>query len=193
VNGTGLVITLNGVNSTPIDLTPLLLSGTTNIVVSTGNTIITSVNGVSSSGLLINSLSSSLSGNILTTIVNGVSTSGAVISSHSVSMSGNILSSLVNGVASSGAVIQSHMISSSGNTLSSSVNGVLSTGSLVNSNIVVLNGTGLSVSINGVNSNLVDLTPALASGTTHTLTLSGNVLSSVVNGKTGSSLVIGLL
>ncbi len=83
--------------------TPLATGSTaiTNILNTSANTVTSNVNGASSSAPVINSISNTSTVNTLSTTVNGITSTGVpVINSNTLSLSGTNLTATVNGVAS---------------------------------------------------------------------------------------------
>ncbi len=150
---------------------------------------------------ITNSLS--LSGNTLTSTVTGQTATSPAVSSVANTSSTNTLTTSVNGVAGTGVnIINSHTLSQNGtNQLISTVNGVATTpqtvavtgdvtGNLGASTVSKLSGTPLTITSLASNNMLqyngtawVNVTPAsIIPATTHTLTTSGNTITSTVNG-----------
>ncbi|KAF2516241.1 hypothetical protein EYY60_01630, partial [Flavobacterium zhairuonense] len=189
LSGNTLTSNVNGVSSTSD-----AVSGVSNA--STANTSTITVNGITSTGApIVNTNETSLSGTSLTTTVNGVSSAAldlapAIASgtTNALSLSGNTLTSNVNGVSSTSDAVSGVSNASTANTSTITVNGITSTGApIINTNATSLAGTSLTTTVNGVASTALDLSPILASGTTHTLGLAGNTLTSNVNGVTATS------
>lgn len=99
----------------------------TNNIVTNGNIITSTVNGVADTTLAIRSVSNTSSTNSLSTTVNGVTGSNVnIINSNSNSLSGNVITGSVNGVIDTVLVIGNVTQTLSTNNLSTSVNGVAS-------------------------------------------------------------------
>jgi len=81
---------------------------TTNTLSLSNDTLYSTVNGVVATSLAVNGVSNTSTGNTLTTTVNGVTGGGVnIINSNALSLSGTTLTSTVNGVASAGLDISS--------------------------------------------------------------------------------------
>lgn len=139
---------------------------TTNVLSTSGNTITSTVNGISSTAPAINTNALSLAGTSLTSTVNGVASAPlnlapaiAAATTHTLSMSGNTLTSNVNGIAPTVSVITSNTLTKpTTNTLVSTVNGIASAPSTIISSVSnTLSGTLLSTTVNGVAGSTVDL------------------------------------
>jgi hypothetical protein len=134
-------------------------------------------------------VSNTSSANTLSTTVNSVTGTGVpIINSNALSLSGNNLTATINGIGSSAQSL-------SGLTLAGDVTGTLGAStvagiqgksvaisSLASNNLLQYNGT-----------NWVNVTPASVVGaTTHTLSLTGNTLTSTVNGVAPTQSLAGL-
>ena len=159
------------------------------------NTATVTVNGITSTGApIINNNETSLSGTSLTTTVNGVSSAALDLApvlsagtTNTLSLSGNTLTSDVNGVASISSAVSGVSNASNNNIATVTVNGITSAGApIINNNETSLSGTSLTTTVNGVASAALDLTPAIAAGTTVSNTSSVNSLSTTVNAVTGA-------
>ncbi|MBL0738723.1 hypothetical protein JI750_17640 [Flavobacterium sp. GN10] len=101
LNGGDLITTINGVASTPLDLTPIITAATTNTLSLTGNMLTSTVNGVAATSDAVSGVSNASAVNTSTVTVNGVTSSGApIINSNATSLTGANLTTTVNGVAS---------------------------------------------------------------------------------------------
>jgi len=153
---------------------------------SSTNSLSTTVNGVTGSNVnIINSNSNSISGNVFTGSVNGVSDTSLIIGTVNGNLSGNTITLNVNGVTDT-VLVATHTLSSSVNTLTSNVNGVAPTASIINSNALSSSTNTITSTINGVANS--------GTGTiinTNVLNLSGNTLTETINGVADTSLVIG--
>jgi len=163
-------------------------ASTTNNIVTNGNIITSTVNGVSDTILAVRTVSNTSSTNNLSTTVNGVTGSNVnIINSNSNSISGNVFTGSVNGVSDTSLIIGTNLITFSNGILTSNVNGVTDT-SLINTvattNVLSLSGNTMTSNVNGVSDT------SLVIGT-HTVNLSGNQITSNTNGKTDTTLVIG--
>ncbi|WP_426486147.1 hypothetical protein [Flavobacterium sp. 2] len=199
LTGATLVTTINGVASTGLDLTPALASATTVSNTSNANSLTTTVNGVAGTVVdIVNSNVLSVSGNSLTSTINGEASNAIDLSSaiaagttNVLSLAGNTLTSNVNGVSVTSDAVSGVSNASANNTSTVTVNGIKSAGApIVNSNETSLTGATLVTTVNGVASTGLDLTPALASATTVSNISSGNDLSTMVNGVTGTVIPI---
>ncbi|MBB4805553.1 hypothetical protein HNP38_000825 [Chryseobacterium defluvii] len=170
-------------------------AATTNNLTTSGNTITSNVNGISSTAPAINTNSLSLSGTSLTGTVNGIAsnsldlTPAITAATTNTLVSGgtgnNTITSTVNGVSANTTAVKTVSNTSTGNSLSTTVNGIAGTTvPMINTNALSLSGTSLTGTVNGIASNSLDLTPAVTAATTHTLSVSGNTLTSNVNGVT---------
>ena len=112
----------------------ILAGNTTNTLTSAGNLLTSNVNGNSQTANIINSIGNTSTGNTLLTTVNGIAGTGVnIINSNAVTTTGNNLTSSVNGVVSGIApIINSNSLGFSANNLlntfdfNSTVNGVSS-------------------------------------------------------------------
>jgi len=157
------------------------------------------------------SVSNTSSGNNLSTTVNSVTGSTVpIINSHLLSLSANTLTSTINGVAATSNAVSGVSNTSSANTLSTTVNGV--TGGSVN--IINTNtsawtqATGLTNTVNGQVATIAPASGTVANvmgynsagapvyqaitGTAHGVlnTISGNTISTTVDGTTGSAVTV---
>ena len=133
LSGTSLINTINGIASTPLDLTPAILAGSTNSLTSAGNVLNSTVNGISQNANIINSGALTNAGNTLSGNVNGVSLGSVpIINSNLVATSGNLLTSTVNGVVSglTPLINSNNFTLDQNNGFISTVNGVSSTQAL---------------------------------------------------------------
>ncbi|MFH6967689.1 beta strand repeat-containing protein [Flavobacterium sp. FlaQc-28] len=192
LTGNTLTSNVNGITSSSD-----AVSGVSNA--SSVNTSTVTVNGIISSGApIINANETSLSGASLTTTVNGVASTALDLTpaitagtTNALSLSGNTLTSNVNGITSSSDAVSGVSNASSVNTSTVTVNGITSSGApIINTNETSLSGTNLTTTVNGVASAALDLTPAIAAGTTVSNTSSVNSLSTTVNGVTGTAVNI---
>ncbi|UPZ14381.1 beta strand repeat-containing protein [Flavobacterium humidisoli] len=202
-NETGVAVTSNVISSEPTNiitagndggalLTPTAITSITTVSnTSTVNTATVTVNGVTSTGApIINSNETALTGATLTTTVNGVASTALDLTpaitagtTNALSLAGNTLTSNVNGVSTTSDAVSGVSNASTVNTSTVTVNGVTSTGApIINSNATSITGTSLTTTVNGVASTALDLAPALAAGTTNTLTAVNGDLISTVNG-----------
>ena len=192
LSGNTLTSNVNGVASTSA-----AVSGVSNA--SDINTSTVTVNGITSAGApIINTNETALTGTSLATTVNGVSSTALDLApvlsagtTNNLSLSGNTLTSNVNGVASTSAAVSGVSNASDINTSTITVNGISSAGApIINTNASSLSGTSLTTTVNGVSSAALDLTPAIAAGTTVSNTSSVNSLSTTVNSVTGTAVNI---
>ena len=178
---------------------------------SASNTLTTTVNGVAATGVnIINSNALNTSSNGITSTVNGVSSTLTPVS-------GTVSTSSYLGFDASGNLVKgsipssTNTLSSSTNTITSTVNGVAATASAVNSNTLTAASSALTSTVNGVASTLTpsagtigasnylgfDASGNLVKGamatptTTNTIGLSGNTLTSTVNGVAATSNAVG--
>ena len=160
---------------------------TTNNIVTNGNIITSTVNGVSDTTLAVRTVNGNLLGNTITINVNGITDTVLVIGQHTLTSSVNSMTNVENGLSASANIINSNALSSSTNTITSTINGVANsgTGTIINTNVLNLSGNTLTETINGV------ADTSLVIGT-NTLNLAGNEITTNVNGKTDTTLVIGL-
>ena len=112
VTGTDLTSTVNGISSTPVDLTSAIAGATSVSNTSLNNDLSTTVNGVTGVVVpIINSNALSSSVNTLTSTVNGiVGTTASIINSNGLTNTNGSLVSIVNGVTAAGVPV---LISSS--------------------------------------------------------------------------------
>lgn len=90
----------NSTNASPSWI-PIISGATTNILTSLGNTLTSTVNGISSNVTEITAVGNSSSTNTLTSTINGVAGSGVnIINSNALSLSSTSLVSTVNGIGS---------------------------------------------------------------------------------------------
>ena len=139
---TGQVLTWNGSTWIPLNAAPV---STSNVLSTSGNTITSNVNGITSTAPAVNNNTLSLSGSTLTSNVNGVTTT-------------QDLSSIVAGNTT-------NTISTSGNTITSNVNGITSTAPAVNTVSNSITSGQLTTTVNGVNSIAITLPTADGSET----------------------------
>ena len=171
----------------------MITTTNTNTLTSSGNTLTSTANGIAATASAVNSVSNTLSSNSLTTTVNGVTGSGVnIINSNTNSLSGANLTTTINGVASTALNLTpavtaaiSHTLVSSGSALTSTVNGVASTLTPAAGTIGASTYLGFDASGNLVKG----ATPTAT--TTNTLGLSGNTLTSTVNGVAATSSAVG--
>lgn len=158
---------------------------TTNNIVTNGNIITSTVNGVSDTTLAVRTVNGNLLGNTITINVNGV-TDTVLVATHTLTSATNTLTSNVNGLAPTATIINSNALSSSTNTMTSTINGVANsgTGTIINSNVSNLSGNIITNTINGISDTVLVIGTATAN-------LSGNEITLNVNGKTDTVLVIG--
>ena len=161
---------------------------TTNNIVTNGNIITSTVNGVADTTLAIRTVSNTSSTNSLSTTINGVTGSNVnIINSNSNSISGNIFTGSVNGVSDTSLIIGTNLITFSNGVLTSNVNGITDT-SLINTvattNVLSLSGNTMTSNVNGVSDT------SLVIGTVNA-NLLGNSITVNVNGVTDTVLVIG--
>lgn len=158
---------------------------TTNNIVTNGNIITSTVNGVSDTTLAVRTVNGNLLGNTITINVNGV-TDTVLVATHTLTSATNTLTSNVNGLAPTATIINSNALSSSTNTMTSTINGVANsgTGTIINSNVSNLAGNTITNTINGISDTVLVIGTATAN-------LSGNAITLNVNGKTDTTLVIG--
>ncbi|MBK7956808.1 MAG: hypothetical protein IPK03_01010 [Bacteroidetes bacterium] len=154
----------------------LLNATTTNIANSNGNIHTSTVNGITDTTTIINSNSISISGNTITSNVNGVSSS-ATLSNDDSTTASNGLNIVGKDVRMGGALTGATTITTTGaNTLA--VSG-LQSGTGADSILVADATTGVM--------RRRSPTTILAGATTNTLTISGNTITSNVNGVSSSS------
>ncbi len=215
-SGTELTMDVNGINST-LDITNAIASSTTNVVATTTNTFQTIVNGIASAIVdIIETFTQSVAGNTLTTTINGLTATTSVISSNTVSSSGNVITSDVNGVLSTTTAVNSNIVSlststntnvittdvngivsttsfdiinsndlsSAANTLTSTVNGVSSSTSIINSSEATSTGNILTTIINGITSTVANIINSF------TQSAAGNILTTTINGVTATSSIV---
>ncbi|GEN74047.1 hypothetical protein [Chryseobacterium lathyri] len=115
-----------------------------------------------SSGVTTNMLSSS--GNTITSNVNGISSTAPAVNTNALSLSGSSLTSTVNGIASNAVNLApaitaatTNLLSSSGNTMTSTVNGIARTAPIINSVTNTVSGNTLTTTVNGISSSSVTL------------------------------------
>ena len=188
--GTTLITTVNGVASTPLDLTPAISAGTTNTLSLLGNTLTSNVNGISSTSDAVSGVSNASNINISTITVNGITSSGApIVNSNETSLTGTSLTTTVNGVASTAldlapAILAgtTNTLSLLGNTLTSNVNGISSTSDAVSGVSNASNINTSTVTVNGITSTGA---PIINSNET---SLTGTSLTTTVNGVTSTAL-----
>ena len=158
---------------------------TTNNIITNGNIITSTVNGVSDTTLAVRTVNGNLLGNTITINVNGV-TDTVLVATHTLTSATNTLTSNVNGLAPTATIINSNALSSSTNTMTSTINGVANsgTGTIINSNVSNLAGNIITNTINGISDTVLVIGAA-------TVNLAGNEITLNVNGKTDTVLVIG--
>jgi len=125
---------------------------TTNTLSLSGNTMTSTVDGVSDTSLVIGEVNANLSGNQITVNVNDVTDTTLVIGEHTVTLSGNQITSNTNDITDTTLVIGELDISSATNTMTIEVNSVTDNALIINSNVVsygTVDGI-LTVNINGV-------------------------------------------
>jgi trimeric autotransporter adhesin len=213
LTGTNITSKVNGVTST-LDILPALAAGTTNALSSALNVMTSNVNGAIATSNIINSNSLVSGGNQITGSVNGVNAGPInIINSGSLATSTNTLSGSINGVSlGSVNLINSNALSGTGTTLTSNINGISSAFDiqpLINAgttNTLTLSKTnGLQSAVNGVlstqsvpsgivnevigynaagNPIYQSLSGLLTGATTNILSTSGTNLTSNVNGVT---------
>jgi hypothetical protein len=178
-NTNALSTTVNGVIGATV---PIINSNTLSL---SGNTLTSSVNGVTATSAAISAVSTTSSANTLSTSVNGVASATApIINSNTLSLLGNTLTSTVNGVAATSSSVSGVSNTSAANTLSTTVNGVSGTAvPIINSNTISLSGNTLTSTVNGVSA-----TSAAVSAVSNTS--SANTLSTSVNGVAGTGVNI---
>lgn len=169
LSGTNLINTINGIVTTPLDITPAILAGSTNILSSTGNVLSSNVNGISQTANIVNSNGLSLSGTILTSDINGLASSLNLQPSINAGTTNSLVNNGVNG-------------------FTSIVNGVNSgLQPIINSNILTSSGIGpngfVSV-INGVQSEVQQIINNLGNNS------NGNTLTTTVNSVAGAGVRI---
>jgi hypothetical protein len=173
-------------------LTPAAITAATTVSnTSLGNDLSTTVNGVTGTAIpIINSNVLATSGNTLTTTINGVASNAIDLSSaiaagttNTLSLVDNTLTSNVNGVSTTSNAVSGVSNASAVNTSTVTVNGVTSSGApIINSNVLATSGNALTATVNGVASNAIDLSSAIAAGTTNSLSATNGSLISTVNG-----------
>ena len=181
LTGTNLITSVNNVASTPLDLTPLLVSGTTNVLESINGNLFSIVNGVATipTPVLIsaaNGLNSTdgkvaLGGALTTsTVINTSATNTLAIAGlQSGTPSDDIVvvnsSGILRTISPTSIGVTSVSNNSIANSLTTTVNGINGTAvTIINSNTASLSGANLTTTVNGVDSNVLDLTPAIAAG-----------------------------
>ena len=149
---------------------------TTNDIVTNGNVITSTVNGISDTTVAIRTVSNTSSANNLSTTVNGVTGSNVnIINSISNTSSANNLSTTANGVTGSNvSIINSNVANLSGNTITSTINGVADTVLVIGQVNGNLSGNVATINVNGVTDTMLVVT--------HSLSSSGNVITSTTNG-----------
>lgn len=167
---------------------------TTNVLSSSGNNIISNVNGISSTAPAVNSNTLSLTGSSLRSTVNGITSNSlnlgpaiTAATTNVLALSGNNLTSTVNGVSSTANLSSlvtgstTHTFNSSNNTMTSNVNGINRTASIVNSVSNSISGNNLITTVNGISSTSTTLPAGVniynANGTLlgdRTVTMGGN-------------------
>lgn len=187
----GQVLTWSGSTWAPAQL--LLPATTVSNTNAAPNTLTTTVNGITGTGVpIVNSVSNASSGNNLTTTVNGITGSAiSLVNSVSNNLSGTNLTTSINGITGSAVSLTglipatTNGLSLSGNTITSTVNGVAANTNAVSGVSNNLSGSTLTTSVNGITGsvNLSGLVPAV----THTISIAGNILTSVVNGVSANS------
>lgn len=154
---------------------------------SSTNSLSTTVNGVTGSNVnIINSNSNSISGNIFTGSVNGVSDTSLIIGTVNANLLGNSITVNVNGVTDTVLVIGQHTLTSSVNSMTNVENGLSASANIINSNALSSSVNTITSTVNGVANS--------GTGTiinTNVLNLSGNTLTETINGIADTSLVIG--
>ena len=168
---------------------PLYLSGVQTTAALSTDSVLTIYNGVvkkspSSAFIPVTTNTLALSGNTLTSTVNGVAATSSAVSGVNNTSSANILSTTVNGVAGTTVPI----INTNTNTLTqagglvNTVNGVAATTPIATgtvSNVLGYNASGTPV--------YQTASTVLSGATTNVLNLSGNALTSTVNGVAATS------
>ncbi|SHL98920.1 beta strand repeat-containing protein [Flavobacterium chilense] len=135
LTGTSLTTTVNGVASTPLDLSPAISAGTTNTLSLLGNTLTSNVNGISSTSDAVSGVSNTSNINTSTVTVNGITSSGApIINSNTLTATNGNLVSTVNGVATTPSV---SVLISANNGLTATNGNVQLGGSLTNPTTIV--------------------------------------------------------
>ncbi len=138
-----------------------VLSGaTTNVLDSLGNVMTSTVNGISDTANIINSVNFNLDlATGFTTDVNGVSDNQPIAGGTIV----NVLGFDAGGVAVNETIASiltgntTNVFTTAGNVATSTVNGVVSFDDIINTNVLNLVGSNLESVVNGVTSNTVDL------------------------------------
>lgn len=155
---------------------------TTNDIVTNGNIITSTVNGVSDTTLAVRTVNGNLLGNTITLNVNGV-TDTVLVATHTLTSATNTLTSNVNGIAPTASIINSNSNSISGNIFTGSVNGISDTSLIIGTATVNLSGNEITLNVNGK----TDTTLVVGTVSNNS---SVNSLTTSVNGKTGSAVNI---
>lgn len=156
VTGTGTIATPYVVNS--------VIPATSHTLGVTGNTLTSTVNGVSANASVIGSLSSTSTGNTISTTINGQTSSGV-----------NIINSNANALTQAGGLVNT-------------VNGISATTAIpagTAANVLGFSSTGTPVYQTAAS--------VLGGATTHTLGVAGNTLTSTVNGVPATASLIGTI
>lgn len=155
---------------------------TTNDIVTNGNIITSTVNGISDTTLAVRTVNGNLLGNTITLNVNGV-TDTVLVATHTLTSATNTLTSNVNGIAPTASIINSNSNSISGNIFTGSVNGISDTSLIIGTATVNLSGNEITLNVNGK----TDTTLVVGTVSNNS---SVNSLTTSVNGKTGSAVNI---
>lgn len=156
------------------------VAATTNALANNGvNTLTSTVNGVSSSTGMVNTVNNSLTGSILTTTVNNIASNtlnltpavNAAITNSLTSNGTNTLTSTINGVGANASAVNTNTLTATNGNLISTVNGVASApavGILTNAvnGLTNINGT---VRLGGT----LNSATAINTGHTNTLAITG--------------------
>jgi trimeric autotransporter adhesin len=164
-----------------------------------GNVLTTNVNGVIATTTVIsaNTISYSTSSNVLSSNINGILAttslyiSPATSTTNTLVLSTNVLSSNVNSILATSSIIESNYLSFSSSTglFTSTINGVVATTSITavvasTTNTISTSTNSFQTIVNGISSVFANIVNTL------TTSLSGNVLTTTVNGVSATSSVI---
>lgn len=100
---------------------------TTNNIVTNGNIITSTVNGVSDTTLAVRTVNGNLLGNTITNTINGVSDTVLVIGQHTLTSSANSMTNIENGLSASANIINTNVTGFSNSILTTTINGISDT------------------------------------------------------------------